>query len=157
MSGYTGREILRICRNERRELLILQEKQEELRTSLLPKAVDIKPDVVQASGESDPMAERLADVVDMEKTIIEIAAQMHAHEAQAMRIIRGISDSRYRCLLITYYMTSYKDASGRVRLHTFETAAVTAGYSAGTMRHYHRRALRAADEAAQELFTAIHN
>ena len=147
----TGREILRKCRANRREVLILLEKQEELRTSILPKAMQIKSDMVQASHEMDPMAERLSEVVDMESKIDDAVATMFAEEALAWKIIFHIKDVRYRCLLVTYYMTSYTDARGREHLHTFDTVAEENGYTPGTMRHYHKKALIAADKAAEEL------
>lgn len=147
----SGREILRRCRSNRREVLILLEKQEELRTSILPKAMQIKQDLVQTCPERDPMAERLSEVVDMEERIESALMKMYEDEAQAWKIIFHIKDVRYRCLLVTYYMSSYTDARGRDHLHTFETAAEENGYAPGTMRHYHKKALIAADRAAEEL------
>lgn len=153
----TGRELLRLCRDDRREILILREKLDEIRASLLPKAMSIKPDIVQSSGEADPMADRLSEVVDIEAQIRALIDTMMAHEAQAMRVINAIPDRRYRCLLLTYYLTSHRTARGRIRLHTFETAAIAAGYSPETMRHYHKRALNAADDAAMKVYTELHN
>ena len=153
----SAREILRKCRDERREVLLLKEKQEELRTSLIPRAIQYKSDVIQASGESDPLAERLADVVDMDRQITAMLEDMYQTEAQAWRIVRAMNDSRYRVLLMTYYMSVRTDARGRTTLHTLETAAEAAGYSAGTMRHYHKRALRAAEAALRKVDTEIHN
>lgn len=149
----SAKEILRKCRDDRRELLVLKEKQEELRASLIPRAIQYKSDIVQSSGDADPVAERLADVVDMDGQINAIIADMYQREAQALQIIRRITDSRYRVLLMTYYMRTREDERGRRTLHTLETAAEVAGYSAGTIRHYHKRALRAADAVCRTLFT----
>lgn len=146
----TGREILRECRTRRTEVLILQEKLEELRAATLPKTAQIK-DRVQTNPARDLIGERLSEVVEMEKQIKSTIAQMYEVEALALKIIRQIKDSRYRCLLMSYYMTVYKDMRGRMRLHTFETVAEENGYCPETMRHYHGRALIAADKAAEEL------
>lgn len=52
----TAKELLITCRREKKELLILAERREQLATSLLPKAMRIKPVSVQESAEQDPIS-----------------------------------------------------------------------------------------------------
>ena len=55
----TSKTLLKKCRQEKRELLILADKLEQLQNSLLPRAIQLKEINVQESGDSDPLADRV--------------------------------------------------------------------------------------------------
>lgn len=95
----TPKELLTKCRDEKREILILQDKKAQLEASLLPKALSIKAVNVQDSADPDPMFNRIPEVVDLERQIESLLAQLYDHEQQAFRIISGLPDSRHRQLL----------------------------------------------------------
>ena len=123
----TAKELLITCRREKKELLILAERREQLATSLLPKAMRIKPVSVQESAEQDPMAKRMAAAVDLDREIDKRMGEMLMHEAEAHRIVKKIKDPRYRQLLTLYYL-SFQNTQGK-RLYTWEKVAEKMGYS----------------------------
>lgn len=112
-----------------REVLILSEKREFLASSLLPKAMKIKEISVQENADPDPVAERMAAVVDLDRELDRQLAEMLRRNLEAHRIISQLEDARYRQLLELYYLTFRIDERGAKVLYTWETVAETMGYS----------------------------
>lgn len=95
---------LQQCRSEQRELKILMEKREQLRSSLLPAAVQPKDVNVQTSGSGDKMSEVMAEAIDFDKKIEGKLQEMIKRQARAMDIISKVQKSQHRQVLILYYL-----------------------------------------------------
>lgn len=119
----TAKTLLKKCRAEKRELLILAEKREALATSLLPKAMAIKEISVQESADSDPLADRMAAVIDLEKEIDRQMAIMLRHDLDAHRLVGRLRNSRQRQMIELYYLTFKVDPEGNHHLYTWEMVA----------------------------------
>ena len=119
----TSKTLLRKCRQEKRELLILADKLEQLRISLLPRAIQLKEINVQESGDADPLADRLAAKTDLEAEIRRNLVAMLQREAEAYRLISKLKNSRQRQILELYYLKWKVDATGRCHLYTWEMVA----------------------------------
>lgn len=100
----TGKELLRLCREERREIIILSERREELASSLLPKAMAIKAVSVMESAESDPMAKRMSAVVDLDRQIERQINRLVERRKKGYEVIAGIDKPEQRKVLTAYYM-----------------------------------------------------
>ena len=77
----TSKTLLKKCRQEKRELLILTDKLQQLQMSLLPRAIQLKEINVQESGDADPLADRVAAKEDLEQDIRKQIAIMLQREA----------------------------------------------------------------------------
>ena len=108
----TSKTLLKKCRQEKRELLILADKLQQLQMSLLPRAIQLKEINVQESGDADPLADRVAAKADLEQDIREQIAIMLQREAEA-----------YRLILELYYLKWQVDVTGRCHLYTWEAVA----------------------------------
>lgn len=120
----TSKTLLKKCRQEKRELLILTDKLMQIETSLLPRAIQLKEINVQESGDSDPLADRVAAKTDLEQDIRKQIASMLQREAEAYRLISKLKNSRQRQILELYYMKWRVDAAGRCHLYTWEEVAL---------------------------------
>ena len=137
----TPKELLTKCRDEKREILILQDKKAQLEASLLPKALSIKAVDVQDSADPDPMFNRIPEVVDLERQIESLLSHLYDHEQQAFRIISGLPDSRYRQLLQLYYLQFYASETGKQKLYTWEMVAEEMDYSVVWIHRMRQEAL----------------
>ena len=120
----TSKTLLKKCRQEKRELLILTDKLQQLQMSLLPRAIQLKEINVQESGDSDPLADRVAAKEDLEQDIRKQIAIMLQREAEAYRLISKLKNSRQRQILELYYMKWRVDAAGQCHLYTWEEVAL---------------------------------
>lgn len=120
----TSKTLLKKCRQEKRELLILADKLEQLQMSLLPRAIQLKEINVQESGDSDPLADRVAAKEDLMNDIQKQIAIMLQREAEAYRLISKLKNSRQRQILELYYLKWKVDPDGRCHLYTWEEVAV---------------------------------
>lgn len=119
----TSKTLLKKCRQEKRELLILTDKLEQLQMSLLPRAIQLKDINVQESGDADPLADRVAAKADLEQDIRKQIAIMLQREVEAYRLINKLRNSRQRQILELYYLKWKVDAAGRCHLYTWEAVA----------------------------------
>ena len=120
----TSKTLLKKCRQEKRELLILTDKLQQLQMSLLPRAIQLKEINVQESGDSDPLADRVSAKADLEADIRKQIAIMLQRETEAYRLISKLKNSRQRQILELYYLKWKVDADGRCHLYTWEEVAV---------------------------------
>lgn len=125
----TAKTLLKKCRAEKRELLILAEKREALATSLLPKAMAIKEINVQMPHDADPMADRMAEAIDIDRELQRQMAEILERDLKAHKMVAQLRDSRHRQLLELYYLSWRTEPNGRKRLHTWETVAEAMGIS----------------------------
>lgn len=100
----TGKELLKLCRQEQKEIWILSEKREALASSLLPKAMAIKAVSVMESAEPDPVAKRMAAVIDLDRTIERQIKKLMERRQRGYEIIAGIDKPDQRKVLVAYYM-----------------------------------------------------
>lgn len=100
----TAKDLLRLCRQERKEIMILSERREELINSLLPKAMAIKAVSVMESAESDPVAKRMAAVIDLDRTIEKQIERLMERRKKGYEIIASIDKPEQRKVLTAYYM-----------------------------------------------------
>ena len=119
----TSKTLLKKCRQEKRELLILTDKLEQLQMSLLPRAIQLKDINVQESGDADPLADRVAAKTDLEQDIRKQIAIMLQREVEAYRLISKLRNSRQRQILEMYYLKWKVDAAGKCHLYTWEAVA----------------------------------
>jgi hypothetical protein len=125
----TSKTLLKKCRQEKRELLILTDKLEQLQMSLLPRAIQLKDINVQESGDADPLADRVSAKADLEQDIRKQIAIMLQREAEAYRLISKLRNSRQRQMLELYYLTWRVDKDNKCHLYTWEEVAFTMGIS----------------------------
>lgn len=92
------------CRRDTIELEILRQKQNFLRASLLPKAVQPKDVDVQTSSPGDAMADRMAAVVDLDQDIDAAITRLARDHSIALRVIGAVSSSTNRQILEMYYL-----------------------------------------------------
>lgn len=97
---------LREIRDEQREISILESKIESVQNALLPDAVKYKAAVVQESNTEDRMAKRIADLVDLKKSLSEARDELIAKQRDATTLIYQLSDSNERSVIILYYLTA---------------------------------------------------
>lgn len=119
----TSKTLLKKCRQEKRELLILTDKLEQLQMSLLPRAIQLNDIEVQESRDPDPIANRVSAKADLEADIKRNLASMLQREAEAYRLISKLKNSRQRQILELYYLKWKVDADGRCHLYTWEMVA----------------------------------
>ena len=131
----TSKTLLKKCRQEKLELLILTEKLDQLQASLYPRAIQLKEINVQESGDADPLADRTAAVIDLKNEIQRQVYAMLQRELEAHRLVAKLRNSRQRQILELYYLTFKVDASHRCHLYTWEMVAEELGVSE---RHLYR-------------------
>ena len=119
----TSKTLLKKCRQEKRELLILADKLEQLQMSLLPRAIQLNDIDVQESRDPDPIANRVSAKADLEADIRKQIGIMLQREAAAYHLISKLQNSRQRQILELYYLKWKVDATGRCHLYTWEMVA----------------------------------
>ena len=123
----TIRDLLQKCRDEKREIIILTEKRDELRASLLPRA--IRPTASQVQMSKENVFDRVqASIFDLNMQIERQLEELYRNESLAFYAVSGLSESRHRQMLILYYLT-FRVHRGVRRLHTWESVAFEMGYS----------------------------
>jgi hypothetical protein len=132
------------CRKEMIEIDILRDKQNYLRASLLPKAVQPKEMSVQTSGPGDMMADRMAEVADLDRQIEDMIRSLVSNHAIALNVIKRISYPAHRQVLELYYLNPETLSWGDVatRMH----------YSERQIYNLHGEALL----EAQRIFESFH-
>ena len=131
----TPKTLLKKCRMEKREILILQDKLDQIQYSLLPRAIQLKDINVQESGDADPLADRSAAHVDLENELRRQIETMKEHDTEAHRYVARLRNSRHRQMLELYYLSFWRDPKGGFHLYTWEMIAEEMGVSE---RHIYR-------------------
>lgn len=134
---------LQQCRSEQRELRILMEKREQLRSSLLPAAVQPKDVNVQTSGSGDKMSEVMAEAIDFDKKIESKLQEMINRQARAMDIISKVQKSQHRQVLILYYLGQNPRT---LKERTWQEVADEMQYSVDYIYDLHGQALVEAEQ-----------
>lgn len=123
----TVRQLLQTCRDEKREIIILEEKRDTLRASLLPRA--IRPQAAQVQTSPSNVFDAVqASIFDINCTIEGILTDMYRREETAHRLIGRLPDPRHRQMLILYYL-SFREIRGRQYLYNWEQVARQMNYS----------------------------
>lgn len=123
------KQLLKQCRNEKKEILILSQKRDMIKMSLLPSSINIKPIDVQTSPDPDPMGEKLAIVEELDNEIKRQLAKMLEHDLEAHRLVGKLKDSRHRQVIELYYLSFREDGYGNKELYLWEEVADEIGYS----------------------------
>ena len=123
----TVRELLQTCRDEKHEIVILEEKRDMLRASLLPRAIRPQKATVQSSP-MNTFDNVQAAIFDLNVEIDRHLAAMYRHEERAFRLIFTLKDPRHRQLLTLYYL-SFREVRGRRSLYRWEHVAGKMNYS----------------------------
>ena len=131
---------LKACRDEQKELIILQEKSEWLRASLIPGAQKLREVIVQTSTGGDKMGDTVADIVELDKKIQAQMVRIAQRQSAAIDIISHMPESLHRQVLTLYYLPNGRPL-------TIKEVADKIGYSPARARKIRDKAL---DEA--ELF-----
>lgn len=129
--------LLKKCRHEKREILILTEKVEQLEASVLPKSIPIKDDKIQSSVDPDPMGEKIVTCVELKKELDRQLARLLEHELEAHKAIARVENSQYRQVLELYYLSFDDDDD----LYTWDAVADKMGFSIDHVFKLHREAL----------------
>ena len=127
------KKLLKQCRSEKREILILTQKRDMIRMSLLPKSLNIKPDTIQSSPDPDTIGEKISIADELEKEISLQLETMMQHELEAHKLVWKLDDSRCRQVLELYYLSYKEDAQGNKDLYAWEDVADEMGYAISTV------------------------
>lgn len=127
----TIKEFLYQVRHEQREIENLQDRIEQIRTSLLPAGIAYDKDRVQSSP-SDSMPDRIASCVDLERTLTENIARLVTRHKAAYNVIGVLEDSNERQVLQMYFLEL-----GRI---TMEDVASRMDYSVDSCWKFYYRA-----------------
>lgn len=143
----TGDKLLKQCRREMRELIVLRDRRDTIEASLLPRAIQYTHDRIQVSPDKY-FEKAVAAVVDMEMVINEKIAAILERQKAASGMIDTLTDSRHREVLTLYYLTYYieqREGFAVKRLYTLEDVAVKMNYSNDHVRRLQSDALAAVD------------
>lgn len=133
----TAKKYLKLIRSEQKELRILKEKKDTIYYSLLPSSIRYDKDNIQVTPEN-VLSEKVIKMVDLTREIDEHIKYLEKHKADALRIIRKITDTNQRQVLILYYLTL--DIRGNL-MKWFDVAEIM-GYSEDWIKHKHGDALK---------------
>ena len=123
----TVKELLQTCRDEKHEIVRLEEKRDTLRASLLPRAIRPQKATVQSSP-MNTFDNVQAAIFDLNVEIDRHLAAMYRHEERAFRLVFTLEDPRHRQLLTLYYL-SFREVRGRRSLYRWEHVAGKMNYS----------------------------
>lgn len=137
------RKTLYELRHESKEIAILQDKREYLHASLIPRAMKYKTVQVQEPEPGDHMADTVAKIDELDRLIERRIIALVDHQQGALQVIAGIAESKYRQILLLYYIPD-----GRPR--TLDDVAEVMGYSHDRIKHLHRDALKEAERVENE-------
>lgn len=127
----TIKEFLYQVRHEQREIENLQDRIEQIKTSLLPSGTAYDGVHVQTSP-SDTFSERAAAYVDLEKDLTQHVQKLIVRHKAAYKIIDRLEDSNERQTLQLYFLEF-----GRV---TMEDVATRMDYSVDSCWKFYYRA-----------------
>lgn len=139
----TGRELLRQCRKELKEILILEQQRDYYMTLLLPRAIRYDNDKIQTTPE-DYQLKMMAKAAALDDVIMKKLHALFEKHTEAHRRIDAIPDSYERQVLLLYYLSAHSfQRGGHVirRLHTWETVSEVSGISARHAKRLHKRAI----------------
>ena len=141
-----AKKLLKKCRHEKREILILTQKRDMIRMSLLPSSINIKPIDVQTSPDPDPMGDKLAVVEELDREIKRQLAKMLEHDLEAHKLVGKLEDSIQRQVIELYYLSFRVDSHGNKDLYIWEEVADELGYNISTVFDYADAAVKAMEE-----------
>lgn len=144
----TPKEILQTCRDELMEIIILSERREEIMAGLLPRAIQPTWEKIKTFPE-DRMSEAVVRAADLDTEIMAKLAPMIIRQQEAELMIDGLSLSKHRQILTTYYLRVKEEQRGthiKTRLYTWEDVADAVGYEYGYVKRMARDAIRLLDQ-----------
>lgn len=147
MTIQNGRDLLKLCRQESGNLLRLIDTRNTIAASLLPKGLSIKPVDVMESADADPLADRMAKVIDMDREITRQITALFEYRAMAHSILDHMSRRSYRQILAIYYLEIVD------KKPTLDDVADIIGYTGDYTRHLHAEAMREASTVSIENMT----
>lgn len=124
---------LQSIRSERMEINYLQDKIDELRTSLLPSGIRYDKINVQTSPESEPMLDVLERINECEKKIRQHLQTLLDDYQNAIDLIMQLEKSEHRQVLHLYYLNE-----NRLK---WPDVAETMGYSEQRIYQLHNEAI----------------
>lgn len=136
------KQLLKQCRHEKREILILTQKRDMIRMSLLPSSNSIKPVVVQSSRDPDSMGKKEAIIEQLDKEIDRQLAKMLEHDLEAHKLVGKLEDSIQRQVIELYYLSFREDRHKNKHMYIWEEVADELGYSISTVFDYADAAMK---------------
>lgn len=124
------KELLQACRDELKEIIILSERREEIMTGLLPRAIVPTWEKIKTLPE-DRLPEAVAKATELDAEIMEKLAPMLIRQQEAELMIAGLTFSKHRQILTTYYLRMKEEKRGshiKTRLYTWGDVADAVGY-----------------------------
>lgn len=140
--------LLKKCRRELREVLVLKERRDTLEGSLLPRALRYQHDRIKTMPE-DHFTQAMAEISDMTAEINLRLKEMATRQRSAQRVIDSLRDERYRMVLTLYYMTLKEEKRGSHtarHLYSWDDVAETMNYSYDHVRRLHWEAINAIEK-----------
>ncbi len=124
----TVKELLQTCRDEKHEIVILEEKRDTLRASLLPKAIRPQKATVQSSP-MNTFDNVQASIFDLNMEIDRLESKNNTTCARGIREIKKLNiPKKWKQFLKIYYL-EYNYYRGRRVLNTLKDTAMKMGYS----------------------------
>ena len=137
--------LLKKCRKELIEALVLRERRDTLEGSLLPRALRYSHDQIRGMPE-DHFTQAMADIADISTEINRKIIQMAKRQHRAQRIVDALEDERYRMVLTLYYLTLKEERRGShtaKSMYTWDEVAEAMNYSYDHVRRLHWEAIAA--------------
>ena len=113
--------ILKQCRENLQEMIVLINRQEQMRCSLLPRSIRPTHTRVQVSV-NDAFTEILAKELDMDTKVRRRYEDIIERNRKARAMVDSLQDWRQRHVLTMYYLTMYS-VEGRRGLYTLDMIA----------------------------------
>lgn len=138
------RTLFRTCRREMREIIIMKERRDTITAALLPRAIQYRHDNIRTTPE-DHFTKAMARVADLDEDINRKLAGMMKRQQEAQKIIDDLEDSRYRQVLMLYYLTFRGVSRGGSRvlmLHNWRSVGKALDYSEDHVKRLHNEALQ---------------
>lgn len=137
-------DLLKQCRKDLCQLLALKERQETLKSSVLPRAIQMQFDRIQTSPE-DYFGDALAQAADLDRKISQKIMDTLDRQKEAETIIESLHDAKQKSVLMLYYLCYNKAKVNGVevkRLYTWSAVAKRLNYSQRTVYNAHAEAMR---------------
>lgn len=135
--------LLKKCRRELKEVLVLRERRDTLEWSLLPRALRYSHDKIETMPE-DHMTQAMVEIAEITEKINIRLKKMEYRQNRAQQIVDALDDERYRMVLTLYYLTLKKERRGSYtarHLYSWEDVAGAMNYSYDHVRHLHWEAI----------------